>query len=492
MKILGVSHDEKYLFLDEGFYTISKEDNFTPIFTKYGPKNILEMLEIRRNNDLYLYENEQMDFSSYVSGPRKLLSSLLEFANLNSNLKSKYLTEWEKKSDQSLFLLRESYDTLILEEKMEQEWGNLGSIMIQEGFFGDVWSNFKEANKWIGSKILMPVINQGIIPFLRWVRRSAATYAGIIIELILTFTPLVGGVKIIYLLFIALDIYEIVTGDFDPKDPNRAKMPYIFLFLDIIAFGLTGTVSKAAKAPIIAAKQTGKAVPKSLSWIFKSMKGIVGKLDGALKGVLDFLKKLFPKSGVVGKIVGGFSSVMKKLGQELGELSGVKATAQMAKQAPGVLAKKVALGGLTGVALAEFFKEHRLKMGDSGKPVVKVQEFINYFATQPQGQKLGAQQVKVDGKYGSETAKQVSNLKKWIKSTGQYDINDTDGTFIQPEIGQALGVELQPSGFNKTVDFIFGKGALDKFGQKMASADQWAKNTFGKPNQSNTKQPVMA
>jgi hypothetical protein len=492
MKILGVSYDEKYLFLDEGFYTVSKEDNFTPIFTKYGPKNILEMLEIRRDNDLYLYENEQMDFSSYVSGPRKLLSSLLEFANLNSNLKSKYLTEWDKKSDQSIYLLKESYDPILLEEKMNHEWLNLSSMMIQEGFFGDVWSGIKGAAKWIGNKIISPIINQGIIPFLRWVRRNAMTYAGIIIELILTFTPLVGGVKLIYLLFIALDIYELVTGDFDPKDPNRAKMPYIFLFLDIIAFALSGAVAKAAKAPIIAAKQTGKAVPKSLSWIFKKMKGIVGGLGNSLKGVLNFLKKLFPKSGIVGKIAGGFSSVMTKLGQELAQLTGVKATAQMAKQAPGVLAKKVALGGLTGVALAEFFKEHRLKMGDSGKPVVKVQEFINYFATQPQGQKLGAQQVKVDGKYGPDTVKQVSNLKKWIKSTGQYDINDTDGTFIQPEIGQALGVELQPSGFNKTVDFIFGKGALDKFGQKMASADQWAKNTFGKPNQSNTKQPVMA
>jgi hypothetical protein len=222
------------------------------------------------------------------------------------------------------------------------------------------------------------------------------------------------------------------------------------------------------------------------------MKGIVGTLEGSLKGILDFLKKLFPKSGVVGKIAGGFSSVMKKLGQELAQLSGVKATTQMAKQAPGVLGKKIAMGGLTGVALAEFFKEHRMKLGDSGKDVKKAQEFINYLATQPEGQKFGVQQVKVDGKYGSETAKQVSNLKKWVKSSGQYDISDTDGSFIQPEISQAMGVELQPSGFNKTIDFIFGKGSLDKFGQKMASADQWTKKTFGNPNQSNTKQPVMA
>ena len=492
MKILGVSYDEKYLFLDEGFYTVSKEDNFTPVFTKYGPKNILEMLEVRRDNDLYLYENDQMDFSSYVSGPRKLLSSLLEFVGLNINLKSKYLTEWDRKSDQSIYLLKESYDPLILEEKMNQEWLNLGSMMIEEGFWSSVWDGIKGAGKWVGKNVIMPIINDGIIPFLRWVRRNSQTYAGIIIEIILTFTPLVGGVKLIYLLFIALDIYEIVTGDFDPKDPNRAKMPYIFLLIDIIAWAFTGAVAKTAKAPILAAKQTGKAIPKSLQWIFKKMKGVVGSLGGAIQGILNFLKKMFPKSGVIGKISSGFANVMKKLGQELAEMTGVKATAQMAKQTPGLLAKKVAIGGALGVGVAEFFEEHRLKIGETGKPVQRLQEFINFFATQPQGQQFGVQQIEVDGKYGPETVKQVSNLKKWIKSTGDYDIKNTDGTFVEPEIAQGMGIELQPSGFNKTVDFIFGKGALDKFGEKMASADKWTKETFGNPVKPNTKQPVMA
>ena len=485
MKILGVSYDEKYLFLDEGFYAVSKEDNFTPIFTKYGPKNILEMLEIRRNNDLYLYENEQMDFSSYVSGPRKLLSSLLEFANLNSNLKSKYLTEWEKKSDQSLFLLRESYDTLILEEKMEQEWENLGSIMIQEGFFGDVWSGIKGAGKWIGNKIIMPIINQGIIPFLRWVRRNSQTYAGIIIELILTFTPLVGGVKIVYLLFIILDIYEIITGDFDPKDPNRAKMPYIFLGIDILSWGLSGAVGKSLKAPMVAAKQSGKALPKSLTWVFKKLKGVVSLLENAMKGVFGFLNKVFPKNKVVSSVASGFTNIMKNLGKQLGEITGVKATAQMAKNAPGTLLKRAGAGALIGVGLAEFFTEEQMKKGDSGPEVKKLQEFINFMSSQPETKGFGITPIKVDGRYGDETVKQVSKFKKWIMSTGQYDVKNTDGTYVQPEIAQAMGVELQPSGFNKVIDWTFGKGAMNTFGTKLSQADQWTKKTFGDPTKNN-------
>lgn len=490
MKILGVSHDEKYLFLDEGYYTVSEEDSFTPVFIKYGAKNIQEMLKIRRDNDLYLYENEQIDFIDFVSGPRKLLNSLLEFVNVDVNSKMRYLTEWDKKSDQSLYLLRESYDTLILEEKMEQEWANLGSMMIQEGFWGDVWSGIKGAGKWIGNKIIMPIINNGIIPFLRWVRRNSMTYAGIIIELILTFTPLVGGVKLIYLLFIALDIYEIVTGDFDPKDPNRAKMPYIFLLIDIVSWYFTGAVGKTLKAPVVAAKQTGKAIPKSFSWIFKKLKGGVTALGGALNGILNFLKKLFPKSGVIGKISSGFSNVMKKLGVQLAELTGVKATAQMAKSTPGYLLKRAGTGAVIGVALAEFFTEERMKKGNSGPEVKKLQEFINFISTQPELQSYGMTPVVVDGKYGDETAKQVSKLKKWIMSTGQYNINDTDGSYVQPEIAQAMGVELQPSGFNKVVDFVFGKGALDTFGNKLSQADQWTKKTFGDPTKKN--KPVVS
>ena len=490
MKILGVSHDEKYLFLDEGYYTVSEEDSFTPIFRKYGSKNIQEMLKIRRDNDLYLYENNQIDFTDLISGPKKLLSSLLEFVDVNINIKSKYLIEWDKKSDQSLYLLRESYDTLILEEKMEQEWENLGSMMIQEGFWGDVWSGVKGAGKWIGNKIIMPIINQGIIPFLRWVRRSSQTYAGIIIELILTFTPLVGGVKIIYLIFIVLDIYEIITGDFDPKDPNRAKMPYIFLAIDILSWGLTGAIGKGIKAPMIAAKQSGKAIPKSISWVFKKLKGVVGLLENAMKGVFGFLNKVFPKNKVVSTVASGFTNIMKKLGKELGEMTGVKATAQMAKNAPGTLLKRAGTGALVGVALAEFFTEERMKKGDSGPDVKKLQEFINFTATEPEGKKFGMTPVKVDGKYGDETVKQVSKLKKWIMSTGQYDVKDTDGTYVQPEIAQAMGVELQPSGFNKVVDFTFGKGAMNTFGAKLAQADQWTKKTFGDPT--NNNKPVVS
>ena len=122
-----------------------------------------------------------------------------------------------------------------------------------------------------------------------------------------------------------------------------------------------------------------------------------------------------------------------------------------------------------------------MKKGDSGPEVKKLQEFINYVATQPEGQKIGLNAVELDGKYGDETSKEVSKLKKWIISSGQYDINDTDGTFVQPEIAQAMGVELQPSGFNKVVDWTFGKGALSTFGTKLVQGDQWAKKTFGDP-----------
>jgi hypothetical protein len=70
-------------------------------------------------------------------------------------------------------------------------------------------------------------------------------------------------------------------------------------------------------------------------------------------------------------------------------------------------------------------------------------------------------------------------------STGQYDVKNTDGTYVQPEIAQAMGVELQPSGFNKVIDWTFGKGAMNTFGTKLSQADQWTKKTFGDPTKNN-------
>jgi hypothetical protein len=203
------------------------------------------------------------------------------------------------------------------------------------------------------------------------------------------------------------------------------------------------------------------------------------------KGIFGFLNKVFPKNKVVSSVASGFTNVMKNLGKQLGEITGVKATAQMAKNAPGTLLKRAGAGALIGVGLAEFFIEEQMKKGDSGPEVKKLQEFINFMSSQPEAKGFGITPIKVDGRYGDETVKQVSKFKKWIMSTGQYDVKNTDGTYVQPEIAQAMGVELQPSGFNKVVDWAFGKGAMNTFGTKLAQADQWTKKTFGDPTKNN-------
>jgi hypothetical protein len=122
--------------------------------------------------------------------------------------------------------------------------------------------------------------------------------------------------------------------------------------------------------------------------------------------------------------------------------------------------------------------------------VKQLQEFINYVESQPEGKSIKLSPVSVDGKYGPQTANEVSKLKKWIKSSGDYDIKDTDGSFIQPEIAQGMGIELQPSGFNKVINWTFGKGSVESFFSKLGQADDWMKKTFGDPSSKN--KPVIS
>ena len=45
---------------------------------------------------------------------------------------------------------------------MNDEWYNLGSMMIQEGFWSTVWDGIKGVGGWIGKNIIMPIINNTI------------------------------------------------------------------------------------------------------------------------------------------------------------------------------------------------------------------------------------------------------------------------------------------------------------------------------------------
>jgi hypothetical protein len=165
----------------------------------------------------------------------------------------------------------------------------------------------------------------GVVDMLRWIRRNAMTNIGMVIDIIVSILSVKSN-AIVWLLIVLLDIYEIGTGDFDPKDSERKESPYMGLISDMISALVSSAIGFAfKKSATVVLKKGLKPTPymvKWLTWISKkipSMKnqlvktanlleskiksgGIISKMisliDKVLGGVVKFINDLFSKKGL--------------------------------------------------------------------------------------------------------------------------------------------------------------------------------------------------
>lgn len=187
------------------------------------------------------------------------------------------------------------------------------------------------------AKLPKGIFKGGILPFLRWVRRNLYTWGGMAIDIVVSFLAVKTN-AIVWFIICLLDIYEIITGDYDPKDPSRKESPYLFLTGDLISAIITGAAGKifqkAAKVGKVGLKspkvvgflnELVKRFPSISGWLKNAAKILGGKMKGGgflstvlngmdrvLAGMYQFILKLInPKVG--GKAVlagvGGASAI---------------------------------------------------------------------------------------------------------------------------------------------------------------------------------------
>jgi hypothetical protein len=210
------------------------------------------------------------------------------------------------------------------------EWVSESTILSEEE---SVWDTIKRG----GSKVLdtlgnatETIFKQGVLPFLRWVRRGLYTGVGMVIDVVVSILAVKSNV-IIWLIICALDIYEIVTNDFDPKDPERKESPYMSLIGDLLAAVFTAGVGKGFSKSIPTINKLGvrKAAPtmvKSLQWLSKK----IPSLKGQIKSATNLLAKKFKGDGVISTILRSVDKILTNVQTFLGKLlskEGAKATA---------------------------------------------------------------------------------------------------------------------------------------------------------------------
>jgi hypothetical protein len=203
--------------------------------------------------------------------------------------------------------------------------------MINESWWDDIkkaGSNVWSGVKQVGGKILsgisslaMSAFKNGILPFMRWIRRNATTNIGIVIDVAVAILSFKSS-ALIWAVIVLIDIYEIATGDYDPQEPERQQMPFFYLISDLLAVVLTAASALIFRKAIPIIVKSGQKGANST--ILGFMKTILNKLPGVkntLKSVLETLKKVFPSAGNITSSIGrGIDNVLLKLEQFIKKL----------------------------------------------------------------------------------------------------------------------------------------------------------------------------
>lgn len=316
--------------------------NRIKLLTNYNVKNTLTENVEKLNNDQFVFdfvlsENNKyliiMDQLFVANGDGNSIGSIWEnthifneiliesinnVATLTESIKTDLVSKitnikWSKE------IIKESISTNIILEQEKSLWDSFTSGV----------SNLADKIGQANIELITKIFNQGVLPFLRWVRRSAYTNIGLVIDVVMSFLA-VKSSAIVWGIIVLLDIYEIATGDYDPQDSDRKMLPYLLLIGDVLAFLFSGVISVTWKALAKQIHTQGikKVAPKFIPYLEKLAEKIPS-LKSMLTPIANTLTQKFGSSGIISLIIRSIDKILGGLMDFLNKLfsrEGLKAT----------------------------------------------------------------------------------------------------------------------------------------------------------------------
>jgi hypothetical protein len=224
--------------------------------------------------------------------------------------------------------------------------------MIKEGVFGDIgdWVKEKGVNavngvknfvkkSYQGSKQLVDsisdgdwgkvidLIKKGIIFLLREIRGAMYNPVGMILDAILVATGIGKTVQWIpWALIVALDVYEVVTQDFEIKD-EPLWLRILMIGCDVLGLVFAGAAAASARTAMKAALGGARTAEEAALAVGKSgfLKGLLQKMVSALDAVpgkmteaVTFLSEKFPSgANFIKKYIGGIGDFIGKISKSI-------------------------------------------------------------------------------------------------------------------------------------------------------------------------------
>ena len=372
----------------------------------------LLITESEKKNILSLYNNQIIDesvvFTDWLSPDEKYVIFLDELYDVEN--KTKLGNIWENFDNFKLFLkhsfdvsnlpkqikedFNKSFDKVLITENIQNiiEIKNDFKQLMTEGLWSSFknwavetgkssWEGFKEFGKSVYKgtgdffnkiskgqwKEAFSIIGKGILYLARKIRSAMYHPIGMILDAVLIATGIgIGAQKVVWGIIVALDVYEIITGNYETQEPIWMRL--LFLGVDILGFVFAGAAAKAAKVPLEAAvgglktaEQVAAAASKS-SWLkslLTKMKGALDSVPGMLKNTSNWLSKKLPSAA---KFINGIFSGLGKIITQLSEFL-TKVFSSTSKTAKGLRAG-VGTGALVaGIGTGgQYYKE--IKQGE--------------------------------------------------------------------------------------------------------------------------------
>jgi hypothetical protein len=296
----------------QGLYGIKKQKEFVFDF-------------VLTENNRYLIIMDQVFVSG---GDGKTIGSIWEHTYIFNEIINESISKVETISESVKVEINQAISDFVWTKEIVSEWIDDKNVIV-EGWL----DSFKSLTSKIGQgtmNLVGTVFKQGVIPFLRWVRRMAYTNIGIVLDVVLAILSAKGS-AIVWAIIVLLDIYEIITNDFDTQDPLRGEMPYMMLVGDILALAFTGGVGALWKGSVklITSKGLSKTVPKLIPYLEK-LASKIPSLKTSLKSAADTLTKKMGQGGVISKILSGLDNILTKMIEFINRLiskEGLKAAA---------------------------------------------------------------------------------------------------------------------------------------------------------------------
>jgi len=352
--LYGVNHKPEYVILD---WLSPNEDYAIFLDELFDIKNQTKLGNIWENFDNFKFFIKH-SFDTAKNIPTDIKESV------NQSLNNLLLTE----STQDFTRLKPFIKDIIINEGFGDWMSSAGEWLkdTAKGAIsgtGDFLSKSYQGVKGLINGIsqgqwsdVLNLIGKGALFVARKIRSALYNPIGLILDAILVATGIGKGAQVvIWGVVVALDIYELISGNFENKEENYLTR-LLFTGIDCIGLITAGAAAKESKGIIGDIIRKFGSTSEGLSnavknnsvfkGILEKINSVAGSVSSKMNGVASFLEKKSPMLyKFVSSILGGLNKFIQKI---IDLISGLLGIGKKVISAPGKGIEKVLGGGKLG------------------------------------------------------------------------------------------------------------------------------------------------